>query len=198
MAADETTVPAPRTVRIDSRQMRAMAHPLRLRLLGRLRTDGPATATALAEKLATNTGATSYHLRQLAEVGLVEEAPDLGTGRQRFWRACHEVSSWRGTDFEGDADATAAAQWVEAEQVSFQADYAARWLAAQQRYPRQWRDAASLNDALLTIGPQRLRELTGELFEVVERYRRDTPAEEPDAEQVLVFMNLFPRIEQEQ
>ena len=59
MAADETTVPAPRTVRIDSRQMRAMAHPLRLRLLGRLRTDGPATATALAEKLATNTGATS-------------------------------------------------------------------------------------------------------------------------------------------
>ena len=71
-----------------------LAHPLRLRLLGRLRTDGPATATALAEKLGTNTGATSYHLRQLAEVGLVAEDPDLGTGRQRWWRARHDVSSW--------------------------------------------------------------------------------------------------------
>ena len=194
--ADDPTAP-PRTVRIDHRQMRVMAHPLRLRLLGRLRTDGPATATTLARKLETNTGATSYHLRQLAEVGLVEEASDLGTGRQRFWRACHEVSSWRGTDFEDDADASAAARWVEAEALRVQADYAARWLAAQERYPRQWRDAAGLNDAMLTIGPKRLRELTEELYELVMRYRRDTPADEPDADQVMVLLNLFPRVEDE-
>jgi DNA-binding transcriptional ArsR family regulator len=197
MAHDDPAVPAPRTVAIDARQMRMMAHPLRLRLLGLLRSAGPATATTLAAKLATNTGATSYHLRQLAGVGLVEEAPDLGAGRQRFWRARHEVSSWRRSDFEDDPDARAAAQWVEAEQVRFQAEYAARWLAAQERYPRQWREAASLNDALLTLPPQRARQLADELYEVVMRYRRETPADAPDAEQVFVFLNLFPRVEEE-
>jgi len=60
-----------REVHLDARQIRVLAHPLRFRLLGRLRLDGPATATGLARALETNTGATSYHLRQLADVGLV-------------------------------------------------------------------------------------------------------------------------------
>ena len=47
---------------------------------------GPATATALARELDTNTGATSHHLRKLASVGLVEETED-GHGRERWWRA---------------------------------------------------------------------------------------------------------------
>ena len=99
---------APRAVRLDHRQVRVMAHPLRLRLVGALRVKGPATATRLAELLGTNTGATSYHLRQLAEVGLVVEDPDLGTGRQRYWRAAHDVTSWEPSDFDDDPDARAA------------------------------------------------------------------------------------------
>ena len=85
-----------------------LAHPLRMRLLGALRVNGPATATTLAELLGTNTGATSYHLRQLAEVGLVAEDPDRGTGRQRWWRAAHDVTNWEPTDFDDDPDARAA------------------------------------------------------------------------------------------
>ena len=68
--------PDPRSVRPDSRQLRVLAHPLRSRLLGALRHGGPATATALAARLGTNSGATSYHLRQLAEAGLVEDDPE--------------------------------------------------------------------------------------------------------------------------
>ena len=56
--------------------------------------------TALAEKLGTNTGATSYHLRQLAEVGLVAEDPDRGTSRQRWWQAAHDMSHFDPTDFD--------------------------------------------------------------------------------------------------
>ncbi|WP_192900738.1 ArsR/SmtB family transcription factor [Microbacterium sp. RG1] len=54
------------TIRLDSRAVRALAHPLRSRILSRLRTHGPATATELASALGTNSGATSYHLRASA------------------------------------------------------------------------------------------------------------------------------------
>ena len=53
--------------------LKALAHPVRLRMLGLLRIEGPATATTLATRLGLNTGATSYHLRQLAQHGFVVE-----------------------------------------------------------------------------------------------------------------------------
>ena len=67
----------------DTRQLRVLAHPLRSRLVGALRFHGPATATQLAARLGTNSGATSYHLRQLAEVGLVEDDAERSSGRDR-------------------------------------------------------------------------------------------------------------------
>ena len=182
-----------RVVRLDSRQIRALAHPLRSRLLAALRVDGPATATTLARLLDTNTGATSYHLRQLAEAGLVEEAPDHGFGRQRFWRAAHDASTWRTTDFDDDPDASAAAEWIQGNQVRFLADEAERWIAAQQEAPREWREAAELSDALLTLSPPRLRALNDELWQVVERYRTGSDLEQAGVKQVHVFLVSFPR-----
>ena len=70
-------------------QLRALTHPVRLRMLGILRLDGPATATTLAERLRLNTGATSYHLRQLAQHGFVVDDEERGTGRERWWKAAH-------------------------------------------------------------------------------------------------------------
>src|SRR6187401_1254603 len=90
------------------KQLRALAHPLRQRLLGTLRLDGPATATELAVRLGTNSGATSYHLRQLADVGLVEDDPERSTGRDRAWRAAHDMTSWHSTDYDDDPDGRAA------------------------------------------------------------------------------------------
>lgn len=67
------------------RAVRALAHPLRLDLLELLRFDGPSTATLLARRLCESSGATSYHLRQLARYGYVEAAPQAGK-RERWWR----------------------------------------------------------------------------------------------------------------
>src|SRR5690606_19778936 len=53
-------------IKPDAMALRALAHPQRMRMLAMLRIDGPATATALAERMGLNSGATSYHLRQLA------------------------------------------------------------------------------------------------------------------------------------
>ena len=111
--------PAPREVRrIDNRQVRVLAHPLRMRLLGALRVTGARPPRPPSpELLGTNTGATSYHLRQLAEVGLVIEDPDRGTGRQRWWQAAHDVTDWEPTDFDDDPDARAAIEWIQGDQV---------------------------------------------------------------------------------
>ena len=65
--------------------IKALAHPLRRRILEHLQ-RGPESATTLADKLAENTGATSYHLRELAKQGFLEEVPELSRGKQRWWR----------------------------------------------------------------------------------------------------------------
>ena len=74
-----------RTIELDARTLRAIAHPLRMRMLGILRTEGPATATSLAARLGESSGTTSWHLRQLAEHGFIEEDSERGNRRDRWW-----------------------------------------------------------------------------------------------------------------
>jgi hypothetical protein len=176
MTVDET--PAPRVVQLDNRQIRTLAHPLRIRLLGTLRADGPGTATALARRLDTNTGATSYHLRQLAEVGLVAEELDRATGRERWWRAAHDLSSWRATDFEDDLDASAASDWMRLQGLRMLVEEAERWVSASRGYSRQWREAAGFSDQVLRLTPARLNALLDELSSVVHRYRAEAAGAE--------------------
>ena len=71
---------------VDTASLQGLAHPLRVQLLEQLTHFGPATATQLAGRLGESSGATSYHLRQLARYGFVEEDPDRGPGRERWWR----------------------------------------------------------------------------------------------------------------
>lgn len=86
----------------DVTQLKALSHPVRMRLLGMLRTLGPATASQVARRLGLNSGATSYHLRQLAEHGFIEEAPELGTRRDRWWRASAMATTVRDEDATTD------------------------------------------------------------------------------------------------
>ncbi|MDG4858112.1 helix-turn-helix domain-containing protein [Streptomyces sp. T-3] len=66
--------------------LKALSHPLRLRILRHLGTTGPATSTTLATALGENTGTLSYHLRMLERAGLIEDIPERSTGRERWWR----------------------------------------------------------------------------------------------------------------
>ncbi|PZF87561.1 ArsR/SmtB family transcription factor [Micromonospora deserti] len=189
---DANPRPAKRAVRLDHRQVRVLAHPLRMRLLGALRVKGPATATTLAALLGTNTGATSYHLRQLAEVGLVVEEPDLATGRQRWWRAAHELTSWEPTDFDDDPDARAAIEWIQGDQVRHLVEHAERWFAVQHEWSPTWRDALGMGDIFMTIPPARLKALNAEVWQLLERYREESAAGDPDAQPVQIFVAAYP------
>ena len=184
-----------RHVDLSARQIRVLAHPLRARLLAQLRLDGPATATRLAGALGTNTGATSYHLRQLADVGLVEDADHPAAGRERWWRSAHDVSSWRRSAYADDPDAMAAVDWLNSYGVRRLADLVEDWHRAEEDEPEEWREAADFSDYVLHLDAGQLRRLVGELDEVIERHRLAAEAAPaPDARQVLLHVYGLPRV----
>jgi DNA-binding transcriptional ArsR family regulator len=74
----------PREVR-DVEELRALAHPMRQRILRRLHQAGPATSTTLGRDLGENSGIMSYHLRLLAGRDFVREVAGRGQGRERWW-----------------------------------------------------------------------------------------------------------------
>ena len=170
--------------------VQVLAHPLRSRLLSALRAGGPATATSLASRLGTNTGATSYHLRKLASVGLVEETGE-GRGRERWWRAATEMHGFTQRDVAYDADGRAAADWLRRYYLRSFVDRFGHWLDVHEAWPMEWQEVADASDYLLRLSPTRLAELEAEASALFARYRDPDP-DDPDARQVEVHLHAFP------
>jgi DNA-binding transcriptional ArsR family regulator len=189
------------TLHLDSRAVQVLAHPLRSRLLTALRMNGPATATALASALETNTGATSYHLRKLAVVGLVEETAE-GRGRERWWRAATEMHGWTERDVAGDPNGRAASEWLRRHYLRAFIDRYERWLDSQGSWPLEWQDAAGASDYALRVSPAELAAFNTEFAELIGRYRHGagstaTPigadgSDARDAETIQVHLHAFP------
>lgn len=171
--------------------MRALTHPLRLRLLGLLRTDGPATATQLCAQVDEAPSLVSYHLRTLAEHGFIEEAPELARdGRERWWRAAHERTSWSTAEFLDDPERWAAATALQRQVLQRYDERIERFLAEQAGWGRAWAEAAESSDELLKLSPGQLRRMLDELWEVIDRYQAFEPEE--GAERVAVILHAFP------
>ena len=181
---------APSILRLDATAVKVLAHPLRSRLLTALRAGGPATATFLAERLSTNTGATSYHLRKLASVGLVEEAGE-GRGRERWWRAATEMHGFTQRDVAYDADGRAAADWLRRFYLRSFVERFEHWLDVHESWPMDWQEVADASDYLLRLTPRRLAELEAEMTALIERYRNPDP-DDPEARPVELHLHAFP------
>lgn len=177
----------------DVETLRAFVHPLRMRLLGSLRTDGPATASELGRRFGESSGSTSYHLRQLARYGFVVEDDDQPSKRERRWRAAHDVTSWQTTDFLDDDAGRQIVQSLQSEQLRLLVDGVQRWFAEQDQWSRDWIDAAGHDDMHLRLRPDDLRALTAEVDAVVERFvERQRPADDPEAARVAVHLVAYP------
>ncbi|AGL13913.1 transcriptional regulator [Actinoplanes sp. N902-109] len=156
----------------DPKVMRVLAHPARIAILEHLSSSGGevVTATQCAEMVGLSPSATSYHLRELAKVGLVEQAPSRGDGRERLWRAT-------ASDFSV-ASATDEQEGVAAERALVEV-YSTRaherllaWLARQHDEPAEWREVASVMSTLLLLDADELGRVMRDFRAVLEPYRK--------------------------
>ncbi|MFE7050983.1 helix-turn-helix domain-containing protein [Streptomyces californicus] len=180
---------------VDARTLRAVAHPLRLRLLNALREFGPATASGLGERLGESSGATSYHLRQMAEAGLVEDAPELGKGRERWWRSVHDGSIFESSAFRQHADPAVrgAIDFVLHETATSHAEELNAWLGTVGDWSDAWQRSWDMSDFKIRLTPDLAMELSRKMHELVESYRDTVPEDTEDSAVVRTHLHLFPR-----
>ncbi|MEU7021792.1 helix-turn-helix domain-containing protein [Streptomyces sp. NPDC046203] len=170
----------PRSVHLtDPRALRAYAHPVRMALVGLLRSEGPFTATRAAELTGESVASCSYHLRILAKYGLVEQAPG-GKGREKPWQATARYTQWSDTSEDpAVAEAATALSMATAEH------YLTRTLRAlEQRHslPREWQEAEQFGDTLFHLTPEELAGLGRGIDELLRPYeeREKDPARRPE------------------
>lgn len=177
----------------DPRSLRAYAHPLRMRLLGLLRSDGPMTATQAAARLDDNVPNCSFHLRQLAKYGFAERVAGAD-GRERPWRATTRYTSW--DDDSDDPAMKAATDQLNSVILALYTQRAQDYLAVRGDEPAQWRAASGFGDTLVHVTATELRELTEEVNALLARYdeRVTDPARRPPGSRpVQIFQMVVPR-----
>jgi DNA-binding transcriptional ArsR family regulator len=176
-------------------ELKALAHPLRVRMLDALVADGPATASQLADRFGENTGATSYHLRQLARHGFIEEDTERGQGRQRWWKILRRGWSLPSLGSSQDPATRHHASMLLNEINRSRLERLRTWFETFQEWDDTWTSASIDTDGRLTLTSDELAELAADLHAVLARYieveqRRDVPP--PGAARVDVQLYAFP------
>jgi len=176
----------------DPRAMRAITHPVRLALIEALSLEGPLTATRAAEVIGESPTTCSFHFRQLAKYGFVEQA-STGPGRMRSWRLTRV--GMRFTDLHDDPETQIAARALsrtlrERSFARLQAYYEER-----SSYPVRWQEVTGSSDFTLHVTPDELRAVDEEVTAILHRYRdriADPERRPPGSLPVEVLLFAYP------
>jgi DNA-binding transcriptional ArsR family regulator len=184
---------------LTGQRLKALAHPLRVQLLETLATYGPATASALAERLGESSGATSYHLRQLERSGFVREDAERGSARERWWERSPGGLSIDLADLPVDGPDRAAAELVTNEWARAQRrlldDFQSR---GERVLPAEWLDASELTSMNLQLTAAQTAQLGAELSAVAERFKQQHRGQAgDDVRPVALQLNLFAVVDAE-
>jgi DNA-binding transcriptional ArsR family regulator len=178
--------------------LKALAHPLRANLYRALSLARVATASQLADQVDEAVSLVSYHLRKLAEHGLIEEAePQSADGRERWWQPSSDGVSIRDVDFRG-APEKAAAHTAAARLFHDQrADLYRRHLDERAAWGPEWNTAAQDSESWLRLTPAELAQLGEELLALVKKYDEqgrvaEAAGDTEGRENVAVHMYAFP------
>ena len=182
--------------------LKALSHPARLQLLGLLRVDGPATATTLAAQVGINSGAASYHLRQLAQHGFITDAPERGNARERWWQAAHQS-----TYADNTADTPDERQTIDAYLQSVAMVYTQNLQAhieERDTLSDEWRRASTLSDYYLRLSPAKARAVVQQLHALLQEVHESTINRDgddgddgdADAGDFIVQFSAYPRPQQ--
>jgi DNA-binding transcriptional ArsR family regulator len=182
--------------------LKAMTHPLRRQIYRLLCQLGPANITVLAEHTGADPGQLSYHLRELAKRGFVEEVPELARDRrERWWRATQESWGWTTADLP-DPAAQAIGESLHQLGVAEEFDRLRHFEATKQEFGLDWMRAAHSSGTNLRLTPAELRELCEELNSTLRRWSAEVgpidpavrPEDRPDdgRSSVFLFFHGFP------
>jgi DNA-binding transcriptional ArsR family regulator len=163
-----------RTTRVlDAASLKALAHPIRVQLLGLLRQDGPSTATALGARLGESSGTTSYHLRQLADVNLVVEDETRGNARERWWRAAQDSTELHADDWTDDPAVKPALDAYMSAVLTSYATRAQAYLDETDTWPKKWNRVSEMSDYGLSLTAAELGRLSAQVHEVLRSFQRE-------------------------
>jgi DNA-binding transcriptional ArsR family regulator len=176
----------------DPRALHALAHPIRIRLLGLLRREGALSASEAGRRIGESSGSASYHLRQLARFGLVEEAGG-GQGRERPWQATALFTSW--PNVAETSELAEASEAFERFVLSVYVKQLERWVSRRAAAPPAWQEAAAFGDTLLYLTVDELSALRDGLQALAEPYEDRLLRSElrpPDARPIAFLRLAFP------
>lgn len=178
---------------LDPGALKALAHPLRVKIFDLLSERGAQTSSTLAALVGETSGAMSYHLRALAAHGLIQEVKGRGTGRERWWERPKGRISLPGPDDTMTPSNRAAAQIVTAEFFRLRHETLMTYLnRSEADIPEEWRDAGNVTTTFLDLTADQMAELKAEIGGLidaaVERYRGQSG---PDVRRVTLRTELF-------
>lgn len=163
-----------------------------MRIVDALRDEGPSTATRLAALLGESTGATSYHLRVLAEAGVIEEDPDRGNARDRWWRRAQLL--YIPTDAE---DPAGRAVELSARHLYLSRDEEAlrQFVHRLDELSAEWRGAAFTGNFTVHLTAQELFDFGLEFLQRIEELRRPRDEQPEGAKRVSITFRALPWID---
>ena len=177
----------------DSRTLRALTHPVRIALLEALLLGGAMTATEVGERISESPTTCSFHLRQLAKYGFVEEAGG-GKGRARPWRLTSVGMQFASAHDDPETEVAAGALVRMLRERQF--GRYRTWLESNRMFPREWRDAAGSSESIIYLTAGELEELNQELLALLlPRFRErltDPSVRPPGAVPVEFLMLAYP------
>lgn len=179
---------------LDTGALRALAHPLRIRIYDILSQYGPQTASSLAERLGESSGSTSYHLRALAKHDLIREVEGRGTGRERWWERPVGGVSFHSPAAMKTPAGRAATQLVMSEFFRNRQEQLLTFIeTAAGRETDAWQESSVVSTATARLTPEQSRELSARIMavidETVDRYRNQSGE---DVRPVTIRADVFP------
>ncbi|MGH7640973.1 MAG: winged helix-turn-helix domain-containing protein [Candidatus Dormibacteria bacterium] len=152
----------------DAQTLRALTHPVRIALMECLTLEGPLTATQASELIGESPTTCSFHLRQLARFGIVEEAGG-GKGRNRPWKMSQIGMTVQSTDLDAEGSAALSVLTRVMRQRYFSRLEA--WELNRQAYPKEWQEASGGGQFLLYVTVAEAEAVQHEVMGLLMRYQ---------------------------
>ncbi len=193
MPAEEPAPEPDQPMSVDAAALKALAHPLRVRMYELLSDGGPATASQLAARVGESSGTTSYHLRFLARHGFIEDA-EQGSKRERWWQVRPGGFRLEGQRFLDDPESARDLRAAGQELWRGYATQLQRWFEAAPTWDQAWISSSVSNTTRVVATAEEMVAMREEVLEVLQRHADALRDREPpaDAARVVAQFHLFP------